>query len=232
MAGPQLFDLQERHALARALRTSVVEPFVFIDLGANVGLYSLWMVSAARQAGRNVRVLAVEPDPVCGARLKANVAASRAYEISHVGCAVGAERGIGHMVEHGRNRGENTVRVDGSAGNVQAEGGGIDVLPIDEICARHGITRVDAMKIDVEGYDYDALAALFASSNTDILPEMIIVEVGKDAGQPATVGLCLRHGYELERRTRLNAILKRVRRGQASDRARGAEPTSEVRIHG
>ncbi len=81
---------------------------------------------------------------------------------------------------------------------------------------------------NVEAYDYDAPASLFASSNEEIFPEIIIVEVGEGAGHPAGAGRCLRPGYALERRRRLNAILRRVCSCLISDRAHSVQRTSDV----
>lgn len=218
LAGVQFFDREERLALSEALAGSRSDPFVFVDLGANVGLYSLWLVSAARALGRQVEVLAVEPDPVTRARLEANLAASSADMVAVSPCAVSETAGFGAMVEHDGNRGENRVRASDDA-----DGAGVEILPIGEICRRHGISRIDAMKIDLEGHDEAALRGMFAAAPETLWPELIVVEVGKGAELPPPVRLCLDHGYSLDRRTRLNALLRRAPSTAASrDGSRGA----------
>jgi hypothetical protein len=81
---------------------------------------------------------------------------------------------------------------------------------------------------NVEACDYDAPASLFASPDEEIFPEIIIVEVGKGAVHPAGAGRCLMRGYALERRRRLDAILRRVCSGPISDRAHSVQRTSDV----
>src|ERR1700742_5167080 len=54
---PQMFDTMERRVLAEAVRARKGE-FVFVDVGANVGLYSLYLASCG-----DVRTLAIEPQP-------------------------------------------------------------------------------------------------------------------------------------------------------------------------
>jgi len=205
MAGPQFFDLAEREALSEAVSGSSSDPFVFLDLGANVGFYGLWVVDQARRNGRSASVVAVEPDEVTRDRLEANIAASDASDAFIVeSCGIGETPGTANMIRDGRNRGANRIDLDG-----QGDGGHFEVIPITDLCARHGITRVDALKIDIEGHDLPALRGLFASGKTGIFPKLIVVEVGKGEAYPPLATLCEENGYTPVRRTRLNMILRR-----------------------
>ena len=47
-AGHQVWDHEEREALTSALLYSTSKPFVFLDVGANVGLYSLILAATAK----------------------------------------------------------------------------------------------------------------------------------------------------------------------------------------
>lgn len=207
VAGPQFFDLPERQALTAAMRESGSDPFIFLDLGANVGFYSLWVVAQSRQLGQPVRVLAVEPDGETRRRLEFNIAASDAdRDITALACGIGAESGWGNMTTHARNRGANTIAPAAD----EAEGS-FEVVPLEELCRRNGIERIDALKIDIEGYDYPALEAFFASGRTGLYPEMIIAEVGRKKADPPLIRLCAENGYKLLERTHLNAIMTRSR---------------------
>ncbi|MCA1243255.1 FkbM family methyltransferase [Stappia stellulata] len=208
VAGVQLFDFGERMALREACLSSSSAPFVFVDLGANVGLYSLWMVSVAREANRPFQGLAVEPDPETRARLEDNLAASGASDIVAVApVAVGETAGRGAIVTHGQNRGEHMVRAAEAS-----DADTVEILTVQEICARHGVSRIDAMKIDLEGHDEGALRGLFSGAPDTLWPQLIVVEAGKGADLPPVVRLCLDNGYRLDRRTRLNALLTRASR--------------------
>src|SRR6476469_5508932 len=57
---PQMFDVMERGVLAEAIKTKRGATFTFVDIGANVGLYSLFVAS---RAGASARILAIEPQP-------------------------------------------------------------------------------------------------------------------------------------------------------------------------
>lgn len=206
-AAPQLYDLAERRALSDALSDSASKPFVFVDLGANVGIYTLWMVSEARRLGKRMRVLAVEADPETFARLTTNLALSAADEATAVQCAVGASAGEAHIVGHGDNRGQHRVAVEAGA-----DGATVAVQPLDALCAEQGISRIDAMKVDLEGLDHDVLSAFFTSGPKALWPHGIVVEAGKQADAPV-VHLCRQHGYRLVARTKLNAVLRQAGAG-------------------
>lgn len=207
VAGPQFFDLPERQALAEALKGSRSDPFIFLDLGANVGFYSLWTVAQSRQVGRPVRIVAVEPDRETRRRLEFNIAASGAQEdITVQACGIGAESGWANMTRNARNRGANRIAL-----TAEDVAGGFEVVPLEELCRRNGIKRIDALKVDIEGHDFAALEAFFASGTTDLYPEMIIAEVGRKKVDPPLIRLCTENGYKLLKRTHLNAIMTRSR---------------------
>jgi FkbM family methyltransferase len=210
LAAAQFFDAQERAFLDRAVASSASNPFVFVDLGANVGLYSLSVLASARRHNRNAKLMAVEPDPVTRSRLLQNIAFSDANDQFIIeACGVGATRGTAAIVGHANNRGEHRLVTDTSNG----AGAPIDVLPLLDICHRHGITTIEALKIDVEGLDYDVLAAFFATAPKSLRPGHLIVEVGKTDANPAVVALCEKHGYHAIKRTKLNVILSRAESG-------------------
>jgi hypothetical protein len=66
------------------------QPFVFIDIGANVGLFSLFV---AARAGPGARILAIEPEPGNLRRLGFNIAANPGVPIKVVPKALSDEAG-------------------------------------------------------------------------------------------------------------------------------------------
>ena len=77
-AGVQIWDALERSALKSVIQTESETPFIFLDVGANVGLYSLYVNAYAKQAGRAAQIIAIEPGVETCARLEANIAANQA----------------------------------------------------------------------------------------------------------------------------------------------------------
>ncbi|CAN5141171.1 FkbM family methyltransferase [soil metagenome] len=198
--GERTWDAEERAALGKALAASRPDrSFVFVDGGANVGMYTLSMLSEARKAGRAVKAIAIEPDPTNLGRLRDNLAASAAHEASVAPYALGAERGVAMIESEQTNRGE--VRVS-DKGTVE-----VALMPLAEILAEAGVDYVDALKLDIEGYELPVLTAFFAKAAKALWPRLILLEVQKHGETPA-YDLCLKSGYELAERTRLNALLR------------------------
>lgn len=133
---------------------------VFLDVGANTGAYSLFMSQVAE------KVHAVEPFPPVLAKLRRNIELNQLTNV------------MVHPVGFGKERGSLTFYAPpdsnlgvGSFSNDFAEewrGGQAralvdELLPLeigDEYLQRHGITRVDILKIDIEGYEKFALQGL------------------------------------------------------------------------
>jgi len=200
-AGMQHWDTLEREALSKAVTESTNSPFVFLDVGANVGIYSLHVHSAAIKAGKLARILAIEPSiETCG-RLEANINANAAA-IQIIRTAVSNEPGSGHLASGGDNRGEAhlSARTSGGSGEPVI----VDTLP--RICRANGLTSVDAMKVDIEGHDLKAMTTFFEDATPALHPELLILETGKDAGSPL-IELCAAQGYRVTERTGLNTIL-------------------------
>src|SRR5215475_14986529 len=89
---PQMFDVIERHALANAIdkRIAAGGTFTFIDIGANVGLYSLYVAS---RSGARARILAIEPQPGIVERLRFNVTINASANITVLPIAVADREG-------------------------------------------------------------------------------------------------------------------------------------------
>src|SRR5712691_6188154 len=78
---PQNFDVVERDVLAAAVDECVAEDkiFTFVDLGASIGLYSLFV---ADRGGARARVLAVEPQPGIVDRLLFNMRSNPRFNVT------------------------------------------------------------------------------------------------------------------------------------------------------
>ena len=105
---------------------------IFVDVGANVGAYSLWA------ADRGAEVLAIEPDPTTARRLRENVALSD-LQVDVYECALASSTGTMRL----------TADLDCKNHLVfGSEGLLVPVRTLDEILgARHAA----GVKIDVEG---------------------------------------------------------------------------------
>lgn len=199
-AGQQIWDSAERKALIIAMRNSKRKPFIFLDVGANVGLYSLILSARAREMDIPVRILAIEPDITNRCRLEFNMAASKA-EIEVLPLAISDKRGSGCMVGGDVNRGETRLDTNGDTDTVE-----VDTLY--GICKSEKIFHVDAMKVDIEGYDLKALSSFFTKAPEELWPGLLILETGRAPTTPL-LELCEQHGYTITKRAGINSILER-----------------------
>jgi len=198
-AGVQVWDAAEREALQTAIQTTETTPFIFIDVGANVGLYSLFVNAYAKAAQKPSRIIAIEPAMESCARLETNIAANQA-DIQIVRVAVSDAPGMGHLDGGGINRGEAKLSVRSEA----SESVVIDTLP--RIARMLGLTRIDAMKVDIEGHDLPALKTFFEDASPRLHPSLLILETGRAEYQPL-LELCKAQSYRVSQKTKSNAIL-------------------------
>jgi FkbM family methyltransferase len=131
----------------------IVRPYltgdaVFVDVGAQVGYYSL---KAAAALGPRGRVIAVEPNPPKVKELQANIAASNASRV-HVYPVACADRDS-TLVLFGARR-SNTGETPLSTANAAQKGAAglrVRARPLDSIVLDDGVQRVDVIKVGVEG---------------------------------------------------------------------------------
>jgi FkbM family methyltransferase len=173
-----------------------------VDVGAHIGYYSL---KAAPLVGRSGHVLAIEPNPETLRILEGNVRASDASAVSiqPVACS-DAESKLELFVASSLNSGETSLsRANASQLAPAKNSYMVRARPLDDIIRESGVTRVDAIKIDVEGAEFLVLKG--ARETLDRFHPAILVELVdhqlKEMGtSTAEVTAFLRdHGYTLKR---------------------------------
>lgn len=146
---------------------------VFIDVGANTGLHTLFMSKYARQ------VHAFDPYPPVVEQLRGNVASNHLDNVVVHAVGLGDKparvpffeppvdnNGAGSFVEDPRTAG-NRARLE------------LEIVAGDEYFARHGIARLDLVKIDVEGYEKPVLQGL--RQTIRMQRPIIVMELSIDA---------------------------------------------------
>src|SRR5579871_1931938 len=181
---PQMYEAPERAELAAEIDKAAASgrTFVFVDVGANVGLFSLFVAS---RAGADAQILAIEPEPENLRRLRFNIASNPGIPIRVAAVALDEKSGRVAVETNFRDRGgartrplsrlpplypppqegEDFVDIpppraeegrEGAAGVVEVE-----CLPLKELLDRDGIRSIDALKIDIEGAEDRVLVPFF-----------------------------------------------------------------------
>jgi FkbM family methyltransferase len=205
---PQLFDLHERNVLAAALDRRLAEGviFTFVDIGANVGLYSLFV---AARGGDRTRVLAIEPQPGIVERLAYNLRANPHLNVAFVPIAAADREGEIELVIDARDSGG--TRADKDATTSDGERVRVRCRPLAAILDEAGIAAIDALKIDIEGAEDWALAPFLRQAPAKLLPRLILIEDRPDDWTTDLYALLHQRGYLVATRSKQNAIFRLAR---------------------
>lgn len=181
------------------LQDAVRDGGVAVDIGSNIGLYALPL---ARAAGDDGRVLAIDANPEMTAHLAFHAQASELTNLIMLNMAVGGEEArVDLLIRQGDVA---IVSVE------QSETGALQMRPLLNILADAGLTRVDALKIDIEGHEDAAMVPFLQQATEDLLPARIVIERESAAGDyPGCVAEFDRLGYRLVGRTRNNSMYER-----------------------
>lgn len=199
---PQLFDRDELALLQRRLKPGGV----FVDVGANAGVYSFWAHRCMQGRGR---IVAVEPDPEMRRRLEFNARGNGLTDIELCPVALSDHEGQAELQVNPRQRGQNTLDL-GEAKRAGGERQSLTV-PLTTLLALlqgKGIAKVDVLKIDIEGHEPPVLRHFLTHAPESMWPGAVISEF-KDQTASDILGLFEQRGYRRRETTKLNFILER-----------------------
>ncbi len=141
---------------------------VFVDVGANIGYYS---VLAARLVGETGSVVAIEASPTNFARLQQNLRANRIRNVRAVNLAVAAEAGTVTVYSGPpQNSGAASTLPEWRNGRPEAT---VSALPLDAILTDNERSRTALIKIDVEGAEMPILRQMAATMA--LYPERVAI---------------------------------------------------------
>ena len=150
------------------MRAHIPAGGVFVDVGANVGT----MPGAGAPRRASGKVIAIEPHPVTHARLAFNRAASGPAQVTLVAAAAGPSDGELMIETDGDNLGASHI----VSGKPQGNAIRVPSLRLQRILDDAGVTHVDALKIDVEGYEDRVLTGFFAAAPQALWPRAVVIE--------------------------------------------------------
>jgi len=225
LCGVQFWDYDERHFLRDMItHTKEGHRFVFIDAGANVGLYSLFARSVARELCKGFQMLAVEPDQTNACRLAFNLAQNDYGRVDIATVALGGTHGNAKLSRVTKNRGE--IHIDDMETDEAAPSSAhVALLPLAHLLVDRDIGHVDVLKIDIEGYEEVVLRSFFETAAPTLWPRAILMETNDTKTVSPAVQICFDVGYSLCAWTHMNALLKRQ---DAAERAPGQNGSDHV----
>jgi FkbM family methyltransferase len=206
---PQLYDPKEIGFICQHL----VAGDCFLDLGANIGFYSLM---ASRVVGPTGRVLAVEADPFNFEMLERNLALNGVNNVDAVRVGLSDRSETLRLgISTTGNRGGNSFL------SSSPEGVMVECLPLSQLLRDRGVTQVAGAKIDIEGFEMRVLSRFFEETERNLYPGFLVVEdwgisAGPNGGDlPGAPGDLLRllrgRGYRLELSSKTNHVLSLAR---------------------
>jgi len=172
---------------------------LFLDLGANIGFYSLSL------AASGANVLAIEPNPKALERLRFNAQANEfSSRIKIIPLGVG-EAGEFQLMSTG-DLGSANIRGEDSSDYTESVT--IETKPLIEILKENNVTTISGLKIDIEGLEDRALRPFFEQAPNSLWPKCIVIEhCCSDSWEEDIIDYMLKIGYKLQLKTRGNSVL-------------------------
>lgn len=171
-----------------------------VDLGANIGTFSIWIYDHAK------RIYAVEPNPAPIGLLRKTIEDNKLYKIIPIEVAITGTNGVRHLKgtedEH-RQYGSGTVN--------DTEGIVVKSQTIDALMNDHNIAYIDLLKVDIESSEVE----LFASEGFKSVANRIGTIVGEyhNGGMGKSIEASLSAtGFRFEDLTKANSSGKFIAR--------------------
>ena len=166
----------------QAISSGLPEGGVMLDVGAHIGYDSL---KASVKVGPTGRVVAFEPNPKTLAILRDNIAASNAHNVvvQPIACTDSEQTLTLFDATPGGNSGSSSLSQQ-NAGPL-SRSYTVRGRPMDDVLAELGVTRVDVVKIDVEGAELVVLRGA-ARSLKRFHPKLIVEVVPRQLANMGT----------------------------------------------
>ncbi len=171
MFAPHLYEWREIAHLRRKLS----EGDVFLDLGCNIGFFSL---VASPIVGKSGRVLAIEADPYSYSKVTRTIRGNKIENLQavQVGLSDRTETLSLRLQLQGNRGGCTFLGVRESDENTVC----VQCRPLLHVLLDAGIERVHAAKVDLEGFEFRVLRSFFETADRSLWPELLIVERNRE----------------------------------------------------
>jgi FkbM family methyltransferase len=161
---PNYFDARERRFLSEYLPESPI----FIDAGANIGGYGFYVCHVRPRA----QVISIEAQEATFKKLAFNVQQNPHMNINPVNCALADTNGTIRLFLNDVNSGGTSIRVR-NASNIAVD---VKAVTLLKLVQEFNLSRIDAMKMDIEGAEDIVLKCFFETAPDHLFPRMILIE--------------------------------------------------------
>ena len=196
---PWRFDKKERNFIKQGLRKNSI----FIDIGANVGIYTL---TAAKYLGKGGKIISFEPNPEAFERLKYNISCQLKElmpDIEILNTGLSSKEEIINLYLNEGNLGEGSIL---EANSSQQHAVTIKCYPLLSILEEKNIHEIDFLKIDIEGAEDRVLLPFLRRASRQLLPKNIIIENSQQMWNVNLYELLTSYGYMIAFKTRMNTV--------------------------
>lgn len=161
---PQLYDCVE----IGYLKKNLPQDGIFLDIGANIGFYSL---IASRLAPRG-KVIAFEADPFNQQKLLANLSLNGTSNCIALNVGVSdRHETLSLGLNTSGNRGGNSFLQTDKTHSVEVE-----CKPLYALLIEQKVSKITGAKFDIEGFEYRVIKQFFNDAPTSMHPQFIILE--------------------------------------------------------
>jgi FkbM family methyltransferase len=143
---------------------------IFIDVGAHIGRYT---VRAGLKAGRKGTIIAVEPNIDNYRLLRENISLNGLHNCLPLNIAA-YRRDAKLALYTGNDSAKNSIKTDLGKGSQK-----VQARALDNVLRENSVEKVDLIKIDVEGAEYDVLKGLEETLEQDS-PVLMVELLKKD----------------------------------------------------
>ena len=175
-----------------------------MDIGANIGFYSLYLSQHIPDA----KIIAFEPDPYNADRFKKNIEVNNFKNIKICEYAISDNNCIGIlMMNITKNRGGSSLLVSQIPWQKKEETREVTCKTLLNAIHENNIKNISVLKLDIEGYEFPVLNKFFKEADESLYPKACIVEafgstIKLVGGSP--LQLLINKGYKLLNHTNYN----------------------------
>jgi FkbM family methyltransferase len=191
------YDHKERRLISQLVKKGDL----VVDVGANIGIYTLFL---RRLVGEDGKLVAIEAEENNVDELRRNLALNNAsnVEVHHCGVSDRAEV-LPLLLNTTGNAGGHSFFDQSHIGEPETQM--VACLPLAAIM---GDRRPSFMKLDIEGFEHRVLAQYFKDTNSAFWPDHIMLEDNPDRREQNAVELCVSRGYVIRQAIDYNVFLK------------------------